>query len=200
MQNMDFHTRKQARSYPPHFDSQDPEYFSRLTNAYHNETERGRKKANRIMSLIIGLCIISFTLGIVIGIKFASGSKTAIVDENTKNAVSDIGKKVSSILNEKAEAREKPDTTEGETEKKLFPRGEYPFVVRVGSEFDRDKSYEIANFLSGKGHTVILSKSSHLYRVFVGPFKTQKDAEISLKKISAYSNKAWSGNACILKR
>lgn len=203
MQNMDFYTRKPGRSYPPQFDAQDPEYFSRLTNVYHQETERGRNRANRIMSLIIALCIISFTVGIVIGIKFASGSKNPLVDENTKQAMNGLGKKVSSILKDDAVAQvkeNKDEKQEKENGKKLFPKNEYPFVIRIGSEFSKDKSYDIAGFLSARGHTVILSKNSRQYRIFVGPFKTQQEAEISLKKITAYSNKAWSGNACILKR
>ncbi len=197
MQNMDFHNRTMIKNYPPQYDTQDPEYFSRMTDIHHREEERNRHKASRIMSLIVALCIISFTSGLVIGIKFASGSKNEIVDEHTRQAVTTIGKKVSSLINENASAETPPDTAKT---RNLFPREEYPFVIRIGGEFDKARSQEIAHFLSGNGYTVILSRNMDHYRIYTGPYKGQKDAEISLKKLAGQSNKALSESTRIMKR
>lgn len=180
-----------AKNFPAHygqFEPPDPEYFSQISENYHHDEERGRKKANRMMSLIIALCIISFTCGLVIGIKFTSGPNKEIIDEHTRKAVNDLGKKVSSIVNENAVAQVRSPQTD---KKDLFPRDKYPYVIRIGGEFDKTQSLEIAQSLNAGGHTVILSKNRGNYRIYTGPFKTQTDAENSLKKITSRSNKAW---------
>jgi hypothetical protein len=197
MQNMDFHTKRSAKNFPMQLDIQDPEYFTRLSNTHHRDEERNRKRASRMMSFIIALCIISFTAGLVIGIKFASGSRTEIVDEHTRRMMSDIGNRMSSFMSEEASAETSQEHSRG---KNVFPREEYPFAIRLGSDLDKNKAQEIAAFLSGKGHTVILSKNNQNYRLFIGPFKEKKEAEISLKKITAYPNKDWFDNATIVKR
>lgn len=200
MQNIDFHNRRLAKNFPAQyaqFEPRDPEYFSQLSENYHHDEERGRKKANRMMSLIIALCIISFTCGLVTGIKFTSGSNREIVDKRTREAVSDFGKRMSSIVNERASAQVKTEPAE---KKDLFPRDKYPYVIKIGGEFSKTQSLEIAQALNAGGHTVILSKHRENYRIYTGPFKTQRDAENSLKKITSNSNKAWFQKAHIQMR
>lgn len=197
MQNMDFHTRKPAKNYPPQFDTQDPEYFYRISDAHHHEQEKNRKSASRMISLIIALCILSFTSGLVIGIKVSSDSKKDLVDAQTRRAMSTIGKKVSRLVGERALAE---PVAQRKTARELFPSEDFPFAVRVGNEFNAAQSREIARLLSGSGYTVILSKNMENYRIYAGPFKTRSEAEISLKKIQGYPNKAWFGNAHIVKR
>jgi hypothetical protein len=200
MQNMDFYSRNSARSHPYHLDTTDPEYFARMSDMKHRENERIRKKATGLMSFVIALCIISFTAGLVIGIKFAGGPQKEIVDESTRKAMSSTIRKVSGLLNESAVAEVRDGDRTGKPASEVFPRAEYPFVIPVGRDLSREKSQEIAGFLSSNGHTVVLSKSDNGYRLFAGPFRTKEDAEISLKKITGYSNKAWFQNAQIVKR
>lgn len=200
MQNMDFYSRNNARSHPYHLDTTDPEYFARMSDMKHRENERIRKKATGLMSFIIALCIISFTAGLVIGIKFAKGPQNEIVDETTKKAMSNTIRKVARLMNENAAAEVRDSERSGKPASEVFPRDEYPFVIPIGKELTKEKSQEVAAFLSSNGHTVILSKSGNGYRLFSGPFKTREDAEKSLKKITGYSNKAWFQNAQIVKR
>lgn len=194
MQNMDFYSRKMEKNFPPQFDAQDPEYFSRIGDSYHNEMERSKKNASMMTALIIALCIISFTTGLVVGLKFAGGKQNEIVDEHTRKTMSNIGKKMTSLVSENANAK----TAATGAKKNLFPREEYPYVIKIGNEFDVTKSQEIAGLLSSKGHTVILSKYKENYKIFTGPFKNLNDAEISLKNIQ--SNKSWTENTSIIKR
>jgi hypothetical protein len=200
MQNMDYYSRSGVRNHPYHLDTTDPEYFARMNEMNHRENERIRKKATGLMSFVIALCIISFTAGLVIGIKFAGGPQKEIVDESTRQAMSSTIKKVSGLLNENAAAEVRDRDKTGKNASDVFPRSEYPFVIPIGKDLSREKSQEIAGFLSSNGHTVILSRSGDGFRLFTGPFKTMSDAENSLKKIAGYSNKAWFQNAQIVKR
>ncbi len=198
MQNMDFYSGRTARVNPSQLNVQDPEYFTRLDNIQQKEMDRTRKKASRMMSLIIGLCIISFTSGLILGIKFASGSKKEIMDANTKKAVTDIGSKVSNLLKDSSINK---DASAAEMKKNLFPRAEYPYVISLSSKFSEDTSQEIARHLSQKGHTVILSKQeNNRYNIFIGPYKNQADAQASLKKITGYNKKVWYSGSTIIKR
>src|SRR5208337_3829025 len=100
MQNIDFYERKNSRAATPHLDDFSPEYFPRLAQKATREADRIRKKASRTFFLISSLCIISFTIGIVIGIKFAGGAPREIMDKNTFAAMTDMGKKISTIVTE----------------------------------------------------------------------------------------------------
>ena len=81
MQNIDFYERKNIRVMPPQFtDTYDPEYLPRVAQSTPREMERVRRRASRTFFLISALCIISFTAGIVIGIKFTGGTQREIVD------------------------------------------------------------------------------------------------------------------------
>ncbi len=193
MQNIDFYERKNIRIAPPQFtDTYDPEFLPRMAQNTPREMDRVRKKASRIFFLITSLCIISFTAGIVIGIKFTSGSQHQLVDKKTYNAVADIGKSFSLL------SREKP--SESIPQEKLFPKSSYPYVIRVTSEHDHDMTQKIAGFLSRRGHTVILSKNNTHYRIYIGPYRNNNDAAEALKKIAAYQKYSLAENTRIIKR
>jgi hypothetical protein len=193
MQNIDYYERKNIRTIPPQFEeSYDAEYFPRIAQNTPREVERVRKKASRLFFLITALCIISFTAGIIIGIKFTGGAQRQIVDKKTFNAVTDISKKFSSF------ATEKP--AQQETGENIFPKNNYPYVIRVSEEYDYAMSQKIAGFLSRRGHTVILSKNDAKYRVYIGPYRNGTDAEEALKKISGYKKYSLAENTRIIKR
>lgn len=195
MQNFDFYTGKQMKNAPPQFGVQDPEYFTRLAATDSRDQERSRKKATRMISFVIALCIISFTTGLVVGIKFAAAPGKDIVDARTRKAVSNIGEKVTGLMKDTT-----PRAANAEVKKNLFPKDDFPYVIKIGRDYDAPRSQEISAFLSGHGHTVILSKNEKHYRIYTGPYKNLKDAEISLKKITAYNSKGLFSQAAILKR
>jgi hypothetical protein len=192
MQNIDFYERKNLRAAQPYVDDFDPEYFSRLADNMPREADRKRKKASRTFFLITSLCIISFTAGIVIGIKFAGGSQREIVDKKTFNAVTDIGKKFSNIMTEKSAV-----STPRENQ---FPKKNYPYVLKIRSDYDYATSRKIADYLSRKGHTVILTKYDSSYRIYIGPYTNTADAATALKKISGYQKYSLAENLHIIKR
>ena len=194
MQNIDYYSGKNIRDISPQINTQDPEYFTRLASMQFKEDEKNKRRANRMISFIIALCIVSFTLGLVVGIKFASGSKKEIIDEGTRNAVSNIGNKVSKFINK--DSMEKGSSLN----KRLFPLEEFPYVIRVGKQFSKARSQEVANYLSNKGHTVIISKNNKIYRIYIGPYRNHSEAEISLKNISSYSSNRFFSNLGIFKR
>ncbi len=193
MQNLDFYSGKIVRDIPPQFSRDDPEYFAKLARVNSKEEHRTMTKASRMLSLIIALCIISFTAGLVIGIKFTSGFNKQIVDQQTKEAVTDIGQRVSGFIKENPGVRSNFD----ESEKKLFAREDFPYIIRIGKQFSRSESQQIAGIISGYGHTVILSKDGGAYKVFVGPYRNQEEAIEGLKKLKTYNLK---NTAVIIKR
>jgi hypothetical protein len=193
MQNIDFYERKNIRIAPPQFnDTYDPEYLPRMAQHTPREIERVRRKASRTFFLISSLCIISFTAGILIGIKFTGGAQREIMDKKTFNAVADMGNKFSFF------SKEKP--AESAPQEKPFPKESYPYVIKLSDEHDYAMSQKIAGFLSRRGHTVILSKNNALYRIYIGPYKTGPDAQQALKKISSYNKYSLAENTRIIKR
>ena len=193
MQNLDFYSGKVVRDFPPQFSREDPEYFARLARNNSKEEHKSMRKASRILSLIIALCIVSFTTGLVVGIKFASGSNKQIVDQQTREAVTGLSQRVSNLI------KENPGSTSSsaETEKKLFSKDEFPYIIKIGNQFSRSESQQIAGIISGQGHTVILSKDDGAYKIFVGPYRNQDNALESLKKIRTYPLK---NAAVVIKR
>ena len=193
MQNIDFYERKNIRIAPPQFsETYDEEFLPRIAQNTPREMERVRKKASRIFFLVTSLCIMSFTAGIIIGIKFTSGSQREIVDKKTYNAVADIGKSFSLFT------REKP--AESIPQENLFPKSSYPYVIKVANYYNYETTQKIAGFLSRRGHTVILSKNNANYRIYVGPYKTSAEADDALKKIAAYQKYSLAENTRIIKR
>lgn len=183
MQNIDFYDGKSAKNINKPVTFQDAEYYTRMDAVNRKEVDRNRKKASRMMSFIVGLCIISFTAGLVIGIKFTSGPQAQIVDPETRKAVSNLRDRVTNMVNAAPMAeREK----QGEPEQKVFPRSQFPFVLRMDGKYSERKSREIAQYLSGRGHTVILSKINNSFHIYIGPYENRGDAESSLMQVQRY--------------
>jgi SPOR domain len=192
MQNVDFYERRNNRVREPYFNDLDPEFFPRLAHNKPREIDRIRKKASRTFFLISSLCIISFTAGIIIGIKFAAGTPRDIVDKKTFTAVTDIGKKISNIIAE--------NPSETASRENPFPKKNYPYVIKLRSDYDQATSRKIADFLSHKGHTVIITRYDNSYRIFIGPYKNSDDAESAVKKISGYQKYSLAEILQIIKR
>ncbi|MDY6932926.1 MAG: SPOR domain-containing protein [Spirochaetota bacterium] len=197
MQNMDHYTDRIKKTPPHHhqFYSVDPEFIKTYPPRNYKDEEKSRRRARGMIFIIIALCIASYTVGLVMGIKFASGSKKEIVDEDTKKRVTSIGEKVTHLIKDVS-----VNTGDSTFSKKLFPREKFPFVIRVGENYNRTSSHEIASSLSNQGHTVILSKNKGYYRVYVGPYRNKEEAEISLKKIELNYSKDLYNKASIFKR
>ena len=189
MQNFDFYSGAQNRNMSFEFDSQDPEFYARSERLIPNDPEQSRRRASRMLFIICAMCIISFTTGLVIGIKFAGGNDRELVDPRTSQAVTDLGSRVSKLV-----GREKATVSE------LYPREEYPWVVRIGNDFTRDESRKLADFLSTKGHTVILSRNGEKFRLFAGPFKSKDEAQKNLDELAGYKQYSLAQGIKILKR
>jgi hypothetical protein len=195
MQNIDFYEGKHLRDYPQQFDKYDrfdTEYFSKNAGTTERENERSHKRATKIITLIGALIIISFTTGLVVGIKFASGGERRIVDEQTLNAVNSIGGRVFDTVRD--------ITGNSRPANQVYPRNEYPFVIQLGKEYSETDLKPVAQFLNSKGHTVIVSENNQNFKIFTGPYKTEADAKKSLSEISLYKQYALSANAQIIKR
>ena len=192
MQNIDFYDKRSTRAVPPQFTDFDPEYYPRVTQTTPREIERVRRRASRIFFTITALCIISFTAGIVVGVKFSGGGRQEIVDAKTFNAVADVGKKlpfVSGHMKKEESSRENS-----------FPRETYPYVLSVAGDYDDATSQQMAEFISRQGHTVILSKHNDRFRIFIGPYRRHADAVDSQKKISTLTKYSLAENTRIIKR
>ena len=212
MQDFDLYTGKQNQNFTPRFDTVDPDYFTRMNDFMHREETRSHKKGSRILAFVAGLCIVAFTAGLVIGIKFAGGSNKELVDPHTRQAVSALGQKVASIGDSAsstttdstgATSQTTPavqqDASAGTPVKDAYPKTDYPFVIRIGHEFAKEKANEVISLLSSKGNNVIVAKSDNGFKVYAGPFRTMESAEISLQKIRGYNDNRWQ-NSVILKR
>jgi len=192
MQNMDFYEGRHLRDIPSQYDRVDPEFFTRGSMLNGREQDLHRKKATGMFTIITALIIVSFTAGLVFGIKFAGGSDRKIVDDRTMNAVSNISARMSEAIKDAASS--------GKTASEVYPKAEYPFVIQLSKKYGENEIKDVAQFLSGKGHTVIVSHNNGTYRIFTGPYKTELDAKKSLTEISLYKQYAISTNAQIIKR
>ncbi len=201
MQNIDLYEGRHHSGRIPFPDRQDPEFYTRLASDISHDNDRLQKKASRLLFFITALCIISFTAGLIIGIKFAGGEKRELVDNNTRKAVSDIRNRVSGMVANHNQAIPIKEKDEKKDEKKVsYPKEQYPFVISLGEKMDDMTSRKLARYLSSRGHTVILSKQSGGYQIFVGPYKNEKSAKLSLKKIDGYSEIAHNLEPQIIKR
>lgn len=196
MQDLDLYTGKPGPLYAhqaPRFEAPDAEYFTRINDSIQSSEHKSRKHATRIFSIVTGLCIVSFTAGLIIGIKFAGGKDKPLIDPHTQKAISGLasttantpaGVTQASVETSAQSAAQASQTTVAAA----YPKAEFPFVIRIGGDITKDKADEAAAFLSGKGHTVILSKNGQTFRLFSGPFRTMESAEISLQKIRSYGD------------
>ena len=192
MQNMDFYEGRNMRDIPSQYDRVDPEFFTRGAMLNGRDQDFHSRKAKGLFTIITGLIIISFTAGLVIGIKFAGGADRKIVDDRTMNAVNSISAKMSEAIKDAASS--------GKPANEVYPKAEYPFVIQLAKEYGEADINNVAKFLSGKGHTVIVSQNNGSYRIFTGPYKTELEAKKSLSEISLYKQYAISTNAQIIKR
>lgn len=189
---MDFYDGRHLRDLPPQFDKFDTEFFSRTSGSVERENEKARKKATKMITLIVGMVIVSFTTGLILGIKFAGGADRKIVDDRTLNAMNNIGERMSDAV--------KDVTGNAKPANQIYPKIEYPFVIQLGKEYSETDLKPVAQFLSSKGHTVIVSKNDQNFKIFTGPYKTEIDARKSLSEISLYKQYAIATNAQIIKR
>jgi len=195
MQNIDLYEGRHLREYPPQFDRYDKfdmEYFSKKPGISERESERSHKRATKIITFIGALIIISFTAGLAVGIKFGSGGERKIVDEHTLNAVNSIGEKVFDTVKD-IKSNLKPTN-------QAYPSNEYPFAIQLAKEYSEADLKPVTQFLSSKGHRVIVAKSNQNFKVFTGPYKNEADAKKSLSEISLYKQHEFSANAQIIKR
>jgi hypothetical protein len=198
MQDLDLYTGKPGPLYgnpAPRFEAPDPEYFIRMSENIQRDERKGRKHATRVISFVVGLCIVAFTAGLVTGIKFAGGKDKQLIDPHTKQMISEIGKNPAKGSDQTPSADQTAQAVN--TVAAAYPKAEYPFVIRLGSEFSKEKADEAASMLSAKGHTVILSKNGQQYRLYSGPFRTMESAEISLQKIRSYNDSRFHQNLII---
>ena len=120
-----------------------------------------------------------------------------------KSELTEINQNINaSQLKEAADIKDavNPESAESTQAKFLYPKNDYPFVIRIGDKYTARQSKDIANYLSKKGHTIIISKSEEMYRIYSGPFKTGDDAKLSLQKINNYTDNLWFKSAVIIKR
>jgi len=193
MQDVDLYQRRNGSDFYQHFDRfdrSDPEFFSRMSNTY-SDHDYNRKKASGLFTLILALVIISFTTGLVVGIKFAGGSDRKIVDDKTMSAMQNISSKVSDMIKDASTAKPASE---------LYPKAEYPFVIQLSAEYSETDVRNVAQLLSSKGHTVIISQNNGKYRVFLGPYKNENDAKKTLSEISLYKQREIATNAQIIRR
>jgi preprotein translocase subunit SecF len=176
----------------PQFSRTDPEFFTRMAENRTTDHEKARHRASRMIFLIVSLCIICFTAGMGIGIKFAGGAEKQIVDSSTYEAMDKIKSRLTGAASDQ--------NGKSVTAKEQFPAADYPFALRVGSEHKKTEAKEIATFLSTKGHRVILSQNDDDYKIFIGPFANQAQAETALKKLDTYKKYSISGSCSIIKR
>jgi hypothetical protein len=191
MQNIDFYEGTTAKPLSPQFDRQNMDFFTRMAQSHVHEMERSRKKASRTIFIIGALCIISFTTGIIVGLKFAGGSERGIVDETTYNAVKNIGTRVSDLLN---------DPKIKNADSRSYPVEEYPYVIKVKEGLTDEHARKIASLLSGQGNTVILTKNGDMIDLYTGPYKTVAEAKSSMGKIAQQSNIAAQDGLKLLQR
>ena len=197
MQNMDLYSGHSNNAHKmPSFTVYESDFFNRVREKPLVEQDRFSKKASRIIFIIAALCIVTFTTGLVVGLKFAGGKNTPIVDPATSELIS---KGVSSVSNMMSK-------DSGQT--KSYPVSEFPFLLRIGSSYTKDKATELANYVHTKGYVakgsvVFLPKdkgNSNLYNIYVGPYKSESEVKQSKQKFDTDSKFTASNNINIIKR
>ena len=180
----------------PSFTAYESDFFNRVKEKPPVEHGRFSKKASRIIFVIAAICIVSFTTGLVLGLKFAGGKNTPIVDEATSELISKGVSSVSNIMNKDS----------GQT--KSYPVSEFPFLLRIGNSYTKDKATEVANYVHTKGYVakgsvVFLPKdkgNGSLYNIYVGPYKSESEARQSKQKFDADGKFTASNHINIIKR
>ncbi len=184
MQNFDF--SQNNKSHYNDFVTQDLHHYTIAQNAIPHSNAHSQRKAHRMLTAIIALIIISFTAGIVVGIKFATGNTRTIIDPHTKMALSNAAQKAKTIMAPQKEPQ--------------FTKTEYPFTIKIGNTFNKNEATRLANLLSKKGQRIIIAKNKEHYLIFAGPYKTIDDAKKSLKIIMGQQENGNFKDAIIIKR
>ncbi|MBN1499149.1 MAG: SPOR domain-containing protein [Spirochaetes bacterium] len=228
MQNIDFYSGK-TNTPPQYLYNNDPDFMSTISKMSDRDHAKSHSRANRLLAVILSLCIISFTVGLLIGLKYTGGLNKEIVDPGTKQAVSQLGEKVNNFIDrnnqseqeikndsvndntitesvvssentEKQQVTEKSETKQNQDITKTFPKNDFPFVLQIDGRYTLRQSKDIASYLSKKGNTVLISKTSDQYNIYVGPFKNEDLAKNSLQKLMQYSDNNWYKNVLLVKR
>lgn len=193
MQNIDFYSGKESKIINNTAMLREADNVARLDALYRKEANRHKKRVSRILSFIVALCIISFTSGLILGIKFAGGERISLVDNKTAHMIEGMKNKVTEMITpNEQQNRIMP--------KEIFPKEEFPYVIRLGRSFNFKESKEISQYLSKNGHTVIVSQKDNNYRLYVGPYRKQRDADGALKLLHGYNKRSWFDKAEIIKR
>ncbi len=233
MQNMDFYTGQPGiQASHPQYVAKDPEYFARMAVHHNKDKEKTQNRAARTLSIVLGLCILSFTSGLIVGIRFTGNRDGEIVDEQTREAVSSLGANLETKVNTMIQSADSPaitdatrnegqnnqeeagalaqspgDSTAGIVEEKpkepvtrTFPKEEYPWVIKVGELFSADQAKNVADYLSSRGHTVILTRAETLYRVYLGPYKSEAVAQGNISRINNYTDNTYFNSISVVKR
>ncbi len=182
MQNFDFYQNN--KSHYNDFVTQDLQNYTIAQNTIpHTHSQRN---AHRMLAAIIALIIISFTAGIVVGIKFATGNTRTIIDPHTKMALNNAAQKAKTIM----APQQKPQ----------FTKTEYPIAIKIGNTFNKNGATQLAALLSKTGQRIIIAKNKERYHIFAGPYKTIDDAKKSLKIIMGQQENGNFKDAIIIKR
>ncbi|MCX8123689.1 MAG: SPOR domain-containing protein [Spirochaetes bacterium] len=184
MQNFDFYSNNKN----PYLDynAQDFGDYTLPQNYTAHTRSFSQKKAHRMLTIIIALIIMSFTAGLVVGIKFAGGQSKAIIDPHTKVALHNAAQKAKTLV----QPQQKPQ----------FSKSEYPYAIKIGNYFTKDEATALAEKLSKTGQRIIVSKNKDQYTVYAGPYTSLQDAKKSLKLITAQFKNGNFSNVIILKR
>ena len=184
MQNFDFHSNN--KNPYADYNAQDYREYTIPQNYSTHSRTFSQKKAHRMLTIIIALIIMSFTAGIVVGIKFAGGHSKPIIDPHTKVALNNAAQKAKTLVEPKQQSQ--------------FPKSEYPYAIKIGNAFTKDDATTLAGKLSKTGQRIIIAKSKEQYSVYAGPYASLQDAKKSLKIIMEQSKNGNFSNAIILKR
>ncbi len=197
MQNIDFYDRKNLRPNSAAFAYQpEAEYFSMPgVKSQPREIEPRGNPASRMMFIITALCIISFTAGMVMGLKFAGGAKREIVDKKTAKVMSGLGNRVTDLIPKQSVAPAPVKQAENK-----FPKEEYPYAIKLDKARETAAAEKIATRLSERGFRVILSRQGTRTRVYVGPYKTSDEASQMLKKLGEDPDPSLKDSFHIIKR
>ncbi len=181
MQNFDFYSQNKN----PYTDYNPQDYREyTIPQNYAGHKSFSQKKAHRMLTIIIALIIMSFTAGLVVGIKFAGGQSKPIIDPQTKVALNNAAQKAKTLVEPKQQ----------------FAKSEYPYAIKIGNTYSRDEATALAGTLSKTGQRIIVAKNKDQYTVYAGPYASLQDAKKSLKIIMSQSKNGNFNNAIILKR
>lgn len=188
MQNIDLYTGPSGRQDLPEKRYEPVFYSAAMAESAPRERDRRDQKANRTVFLVIFTAVICFSIGYFAGIKY-SGNQSQMIDDTTYEALGNLKEKVSGLAAGITEEK-----------KQTFPVADFPYMVRIGQDVSMDKAKGAAEYLSSKGHRVILTGSGSSCKIYTGPYKTLDEAQSALKKIDTCSEYKIAGSTGIIRR